>query len=146
MVKDLGLDILNIVPDSVNYDPWDDEDGPSFPALNNELAFTEATGDYLFNSDVLLLVRDLHKLAWVLHWKYDHEGQPVDNAHGQSALDSHIYKVWFPDGQTNKLAANAIAEVLYAQCKPNGNGHVFVDTIMDYQKDHNVAMSQTDSP
>jgi hypothetical protein len=30
-VKDLGPDVLNLVPDPENEDPWEDEDGPSFP-------------------------------------------------------------------------------------------------------------------
>ena len=45
MVKDLGSDILNLVPDPTNYDPWEDEDGPSFPVLDDELAAAAAAGD-----------------------------------------------------------------------------------------------------
>jgi hypothetical protein len=36
-VKDLGPDILNLVPDPENNDPWEDEDGPSFLELDDEL-------------------------------------------------------------------------------------------------------------
>jgi len=63
MVKDLGPDILNLIPDPENYDPWEDEDGPSFPALYDKLTAANAAGDYLINSEVLLLIGNLHELV-----------------------------------------------------------------------------------
>ena len=46
-VKDLGPDVLNLVPDPENNDPWKDEDGPSFTKLDDELTAAEAAGDSL---------------------------------------------------------------------------------------------------
>lgn len=77
MIKDLGPDILNLVQDPENYDPWVDEDRPSHPSLDDKLAATKAARDYLINSEVLLPVGDSHKVTWVLHQKHDHERQLV---------------------------------------------------------------------
>ena len=55
-IKDLGEDILNLVPDPMNNGPWEDEDGPLFPELDDKLAAAKAARDYLVNSEVLLPV------------------------------------------------------------------------------------------
>ena len=55
-VKDLGPDVLNLDPDPDNTDPWEDDDGPLFPKLDNELEAAKAAGDFLVNSEVLLPV------------------------------------------------------------------------------------------
>ena len=44
MVKDLGPDILNLDPNPENIDPWEDEDGSSFPELDNELRLPKQLG------------------------------------------------------------------------------------------------------
>jgi hypothetical protein len=72
----LGPDILNLVPDPENNGPWEDEDGPSFPELNDELAAAEAAGDFLVNTEVLLPVGNSQELARVLRQKCDQEGNP----------------------------------------------------------------------
>ena len=40
------------------------------------------------------------------------------------------------------MAANVIAEAVYAQCDANGNQYVLVDAIMHYRKDPSVAVAQ----
>ncbi len=59
-MKDLGQDILNLVPDLMIADPWEDEDAPLFPNLDNELTHVKAAEDNLINSEVLLPVEDFH--------------------------------------------------------------------------------------
>eukprot|EP00804_Cyclotella_cryptica_P027817 CCRYP_009226-RA/>CCRYP_009226-RA protein AED:0.27 eAED:0.33 QI:0/0/0/1/0/0/4/0/432 len=44
------------------------------------------------------------------------DGSLVGTAHANPALDTRIYEVRFPDGRTEELAANVIAEAVYAQC------------------------------
>ena len=44
-IKDLGPDILNLITDPMNDDPWENEDGTLFPKLDNELAPSEESGD-----------------------------------------------------------------------------------------------------
>jgi hypothetical protein len=63
MVKDLGPDVLNLDPDPDHTDPWEDDDGPSFPELDDKLEAAEAAGDFLVNSEVLLPVGNSQELA-----------------------------------------------------------------------------------
>jgi hypothetical protein len=60
-------------------------------------------------------------------------------AHRNPALHTHVYEVCFPDGRTEELAVNIIAEALYAQCDTDGNQYVVLDTIVDYCKDPSMA-------
>ncbi len=53
-IKDLGPVIVNLLPDRMSNDPWEDEDGPLFPDLDDEFALAKAAGDYFFNSEVFL--------------------------------------------------------------------------------------------
>ena len=141
MVKDLRPDILNLVPDPTNYDPWEDEDRPSFPMVDDELATTNTTGDYLIYSNVLLPVGNSQELARVVCWKRDVTGALIGTVHKQPALDTCVYEVHFPDSRSKELAANVMAEALYAQCDVNGNDYVLLDSIVDYQCNGDVAVS-----
>ncbi|KAL7484963.1 hypothetical protein ACHAW6_010619, partial [Cyclotella cf. meneghiniana] len=84
----------------------------------------------------------MHELARVLCRKHNSTGVPVGTVHKQPAIDTHVYKVLFPDGCTKELATNTIAEALYAQCNPDGNQYIMLDTIMDFRKNPNVAISR----
>ncbi|KAL7484748.1 hypothetical protein ACHAW6_010362 [Cyclotella cf. meneghiniana] len=57
-------------------------------------------------------------------------------------MDTCVYEVCFPDGNTKKLATNTIAEVLYVLCNPDGNQYIMLEAIVDYRKNPNVAISQ----
>ncbi|KAL7474624.1 hypothetical protein ACHAW6_000588 [Cyclotella cf. meneghiniana] len=92
----------------------------------------------------LLLVEDRHELARVLCRKHDLNGVPVGTAHKQPAMDTCVYEVHFPDGRTKELAAKTISEALYAQCNPNGNQCIMLDTVVDFRKDPDVAISRND--
>ena len=141
-IKDLGPDILNLSPDPDNFDPWEDEDRPSFPKLDDDLAAVEAAGDFLVNSEVLLPVGNSQELARVLHRKRDADGKVMGTTHHNPALDTHVYEVRFPDGRTEELAANVIAEAVYAQCDADRNQYVLLDAIVDYRKDPSVAVAR----
>eukprot|EP00804_Cyclotella_cryptica_P012752 CCRYP_019201-RA/>CCRYP_019201-RA protein AED:0.73 eAED:1.00 QI:0/-1/0/1/-1/1/1/0/78 len=43
------------------------------------------------------------------------------------------------DGRTEELAANVIAEAVYAQCDADGNQYVLLDAIVDYRRIHPAA-------
>ncbi len=55
-----------------------------------------------------------------------------------------MYEVWFPNRRTEELAANVIAEAVYAQCDADGNQYVLLDAIVDYLKDPSVAVTRDD--
>ncbi|KAL7474469.1 LOW QUALITY PROTEIN: hypothetical protein ACHAW6_000442 [Cyclotella cf. meneghiniana] len=76
--------------------------------------------------------------------KHDSNGVLVGTAHRQPAMVTRVYEVRFLDGSTEALAANTIAEALYAQCNPDGNQYVMLDTIMDFRKNPDVAISRND--
>eukprot|EP00804_Cyclotella_cryptica_P013817 CCRYP_019427-RA/>CCRYP_019427-RA protein AED:0.38 eAED:0.39 QI:0/0/0/1/0/0/3/0/267 len=61
----------------------------------------------------------------------------------EPCADTRIYEVRFPDGRTEELAANVIAEAVYAQCDADGNQYVLLDAIVDYRKDPSVAVART---
>lgn len=100
----------------MSYDPWEDEDGHLFHVLDNELAAANVAG-----SEVLLPVGNFHELAWVLFRKCDTNGALVGIMHKQPALATPVHKALFPDGHSEELAANAIAETLYAQSDGDSN-------------------------
>ena len=49
-----------------------------------------------------------------------------------------MYEVQFPDGRTEEVAANVIAQALYSQCDPDGNEFVLLDSIVDWRKDNSA--------
>ena len=83
--------------------------------MDNELDATKAAGDFLVNSEVLLPVGNSQELARVLHRKQNADRQVVGTVHQNPALDTCIYEVPFPDGSTEVLTVNVIAEAVYAQ-------------------------------
>jgi hypothetical protein len=63
----------------------------------------------------------------------DKNGLPIGTAHDNPVLDSRIYEVEFSDGHRASLAANVIAENLFAQVDPEGHRHVLFSEILDHR-------------
>ena len=91
------------------------------PELDDELKDTEVSGDFLVNTEVLLPIGNAQEPARVLRCKCNLDGKPVGSAHANPALNTHVYEVGFPDGRTEELAANVIADAVYAQCDADVN-------------------------
>jgi hypothetical protein len=89
-VKDLGPGVVNLVPGPENNEPWKDDDGPSFPELDDELKDAEASGDFLVNSEVLLPIGNAQELGRVLRCKRDPGGNLGDSAHANPALNTRV--------------------------------------------------------
>ena len=49
-------------------------------------------------------------------------------------LDTRGYIVEFEDGEQAELAANIIAQSMYAQCDPDGNQYVVFDSIVEFRR------------
>ena len=49
-------------------------------------------------------------------------------------LDSQQYVVEFEDGNEAELTANAIYQRMYAQCDPDGNQYLMLDSIVDFRR------------
>ena len=68
----------------------------------------------------------------------------MGSAHQNPALDTCMYEVCFPNGRAEELAANVIAEAIYAQCDDDENQYVLLDAIVDYHKDPSMAVARND--
>ena len=65
----------------------------------------------------------------------DAKGQPIGTANENPILDTRMYEVEYLDGYKTSLAANTIAENLFAQVDAEGNRHVLFDIIVDHRTD-----------
>ena len=63
----------------------------------------------------------------------DVNGIPIGTANKNPILDSRMYEVEYQDGTKASLAANYIAENLFAQVDQEGNRHVLLDELIDYR-------------
>jgi hypothetical protein len=59
-------------------------------------------------------------------------------------LNTMIYEVAFPDGQSKAYAANVIAENMLTQVDSDGFSRTMMEAIVDYRKDEAVAVPKTD--
>jgi hypothetical protein len=64
--------------------------------------------------------------------KLDIDGNPTGVANANPILDTRDYVVTFDDGDVTELTANLIAESMYAQCDPNGNQYLLLDSVPDH--------------
>ncbi len=65
--------------------------------------------------------------------KRDADGNPKGRANFNPILDTREYTVTFDNGDVTDLTANLIAESMYAQCDPDGNQYVLLDSLIDHQ-------------
>ena len=63
----------------------------------------------------------------------DADGIPYGMVNENPILDSHMYEVQYQDGMKASLAANSIAENLFAQVDQEGNRHILLDELIDYR-------------
>ena len=64
----------------------------------------------------------------------DTNGIPIVTANDNPILDSRMYEVEYQDGTKASLAANYIAENLFAQVDQEGNIHLLLDELIDYRE------------
>ncbi len=72
----------------------------------------------------------------------DKDGLPIGTAHDNPILDTRMYEVEFQDGHKASLAANVIAENLFAQIDDEGNRHVLFEEIMDHRTNGRQVLQQ----
>ena len=63
----------------------------------------------------------------------DTDGIPIGMANENPILDSRMYEVEYQDGTKASLAANYIAENLFAQVDQEGSRHILLDELNDYR-------------
>ena len=64
----------------------------------------------------------------------DNDGNVIGRAHERPILDTRQYIFEFEDGEEAELAANVIAQSMYAQCDPDGNQYVMFDSFVDFRR------------
>ena len=72
----------------------------------------------------------------------DKDGLPIGEAHDNPILDARMHEVEHQDGHKAALAANAIAENMFAQVDDEGNRHVLFDEIVDHRTDGSEVKQQ----
>ena len=70
----------------------------------------------------------------VLNHARDSDDNVIGRANESPILDTQGYIVEFEDGEQAELAANTIAQSMYAQCDPDGNQYVMFDSIVDFRR------------
>jgi hypothetical protein len=72
--------------------------------------------------------------AKVFARKRDHNGNPIGKANKNPILDTRLYQVIFPDGETAEYSANIIAECLYSRVDDEGHQYLLIDEIIDWMQ------------
>jgi hypothetical protein len=131
----------NVPPDHVT---------PEFIPLEPESRNPEADDwdpeayDQYISAQVRLNKGGQEHLGTIVSQKRDAHGNPVGRTNPNPILDTRIYQVTFPDGDTAEYSANIIAESLYSQVDSEGYHHQLLKDIIDWKKlddaidEHNV--------
>ena len=64
----------------------------------------------------------------------DNDDNVIGYVNENPILDTRGYVVEFQDGEQAELAANTIAQSMYAQCDPDGNQYVMFGSIFDFRR------------
>ena len=134
-----------VIPgDWQDYDPVDLDDefieefkkvisDESIPEADREFT-PDAFDDTYLNMELALPRNGAEvEFAKVTKRLRDKNGLPIGTANDNPILDTRIYEVEFPDGHEASLAANIIAENLYAQVDIEGNRHVLFQEIVGHR-------------
>ncbi len=65
----------------------------------------------------------------------DANGLPIGTSNDNPILDTRVYEVEYQDGHKASIAANAIAENMFAQVDDEGHRFVLLDSIVDHRVD-----------
>jgi hypothetical protein len=125
----------------LQYDPDFQEE---FDNIVNDPGISEADKDftpYVFDNtyiDMELAIprdSDGHEFARVTKRSKDKDGFPIGRANNNPILDTRMYEVEYPGGRKASIAANAIADNMFAQVGDKGNQHVLFEEIIDHRTD-----------
>ena len=74
----------------------------------------------------------------VLKCAHDNDDNVIGRSNKNPILDTRGYVVEFEYGEQEELAANTIAQSMYAQCDPERNQYVMFDLIVDFRRSTTV--------
>ena len=126
--------------DTPDYERYsDDDDGDATPAPDADDDEGDAdTHDQYVGAEVNLPVGNCMMNGKVRGRKRLSDGSMAGKAHANPILDTRTYEVAFPDGQTAELAANVIAQNMYAMCDIEDNQHLSLSGIVGHRKNESA--------
>jgi hypothetical protein len=101
---------------------------------HEDLEVTPEAGNNYIGVNLLFPKGGTMTRGWVTAQKKDADGNPKGRANSNPILDTREYTVTFDDGDVTNLTANLIAESMYAQCDPDGNQYVLLDSLQDHRR------------
>jgi hypothetical protein len=118
-----------LTPDFDHYDNDHDLDPD-----HGDLEVTPDMEDNYLNVEISVPRGGTLSKGRVTSWKRDKDGNPVGLANANPILDTREYTFTLDDGDETVMSANLISEAMYAQCDPNGNQYVLLDSIIDHNR------------
>jgi hypothetical protein len=121
----------DLTPD---YDFYDDDH--DLDPDHGNLEVIQEMGDIYLSAEISVPRGGTLVKGCVTSQKQDKDGNPVGLANANPILDIHEYTFTFNDGDEAVLNANLIAEAMYVQCNPDGDGnqYILLDSIIDHRQ------------
>jgi len=128
-----------------NLDNPNDEEGPEhitpeYVPVDPECKIPDAdqwepeSYDQYIAAEVRLPKDGNKVIGTVVARKRDHDVNPVGCSHPNPILDTRVYQVTFPDGNSAEYSANMIAECLYSQVDDEGRQYLLLEAIVDHKR------------
>jgi hypothetical protein len=111
---------------------------------NGRLLEQQPMYDRLINAEVQLQLGDEMCSGKVVRQSLGPDGRTAGMYDDNPMLNSVIYDIEFPDGQTKEYAANTIAENMLTQVDCDGYSTTLMQGIIDFKKDEATAISKAD--
>ena len=124
----------DIDADTPTFVPYEDDDTPSYQLPDTDEITPEVADSYV-GAHVNLPIGGTASEGTVKRRARDANGNLQGRADLNPILDTRTSEVEFPDGRTAEFSANAIAEHMFAQCDPEGNQYLLLDSIIDHEVD-----------
>ncbi len=118
----------DLTPDFVHYD--DDHD---LDPDHGDFEVNSEMGDNYLNAEISAPQGGTLSKGRVTARKQDKDCNPIGLANANPILDTREYTFTFNNGDQTVMSAYLIAEAMYAQCDPNGNQYVLLDSIIDHR-------------
>jgi hypothetical protein len=117
-------------------DPWDpaEEEAQEDSEKETNTDTTPEEMDEYLTSQLQLPHGGEMQLARVTKRHKGSDGNPTGKRHENPILDSRQYEIEFPDGSTEVVAANLIAENLFSQVDEEGRSFQIMREITDHRK------------
>ena len=100
---------------------------------HGDLEVTPEIGDNYLSAEISIPRGGSLVKGRIKSCKRDTDGNPIGRADANPILDTSEYILEFEDGNKAELNANLIAEAMYAQCDPDGNQYVLLDSLVDHR-------------